>query len=173
MKMLRTLIIVAAIGGLGVACGNAAPPPPAQPAQPAATPAPAPEPAVARGRDLEQDQRAGGHTLTRHVGRTDAELRQRLRDEPGISAASTYSDKATAERVVAAALEQQRDRVAKWQARTGNRPNLTLHVRDSGPIGRSIERRSRTAQPCHDAVVVLRWKGDTFFVLTSYPETQR
>jgi len=169
-KALLALVVLAMAGGLQAGCGHPAPPP-VTPA-PAAAAEPA-RPAVER-RDLSTDERAGGHTLSRHVGRTDAQLRQRLRDEPGISAASTYTDRETAERVVAAALTRQRAKVAKWEDRAGSRPNLTLNIHDDGEaIGRSIARRGRGAEPCHDATVVLRWKGNTFYVLTSYPETRR
>jgi hypothetical protein len=42
----------------------------------------------------------GGHTLARHVGKTDAELIERLRREPQISSASTYTDRgAVADRI--------------------------------------------------------------------------
>lgn len=51
-------------------------------------------------RDLSLDEAFGGHTLRRHVGRTDEQLRERLKSESNISAASTYTDRATAERVV-------------------------------------------------------------------------
>jgi hypothetical protein len=39
--------------------------------------------------DLSKDEERGGHTLERHVARADEELRQRLRRERNISAAST------------------------------------------------------------------------------------
>ena len=48
--------------------------------------------------DLQADERLGGHTLARHVGRTDQELHERLRRDPQISAASTYTDVMTARR---------------------------------------------------------------------------
>jgi hypothetical protein len=124
-------------------------------------------------RDLTIDEQRGGHTLARHVGRTDAQLRQRLRDEPGISAASTYTDRDTAERVVALALTKSERKIAAWAARGGTRPNLTLNVHvDGEPIGRSIARRGTGAEPCHDAIVVLRARGDAYYVLTSYPEVR-
>src|SRR5262245_62492121 len=55
-------------------------------------------------RDLSVDEAMGGHTLARHVGKSDDELATRLRNEPQISSASTYTDRVTAERVVGAAL---------------------------------------------------------------------
>lgn len=128
-------------------------------------------------RDLSVDEERGGHTLDRHVGKTDAELRARLARERQIAAASTYVDTETAEATVAAALEQQARRVRAWRARRGPRPNLALDY--DGPsttrIGRMLRRGARTAVECDDAVVVLRWdnRRDDFYVLTSYPERRR
>src|SRR6516164_7199323 len=50
-------------------------------------------------------------TPSRHVGRTDDELRDRLRRERNITAASSWTDRATAEQVVAGALRAERGRV--------------------------------------------------------------
>jgi Bacterial CdiA-CT RNAse A domain len=110
------------------------------------------------------------------VGQSDADLSQRLRQEPRISAASTYTDRDTAERVVARALVQHRARIDQWLARQGPRPNLALdyHGARGEPIGRSLMRRGRQAVVCTDALVVLRWDGRVgFYVLTSYPEVSR
>src|SRR3954469_23577240 len=74
--------------------------------------------------DLAADEKLGGHTLERHVGRTDADLAERLRHESNISAASTYDDAATARRVVAAAIDRNRGRLQTWSDRNGPRPNL-------------------------------------------------
>jgi hypothetical protein len=147
---------------------------PARPGQPTAR---GEARAEADGRyDLQRDEKRGGHTLARHVGKSDQELRDRLRREPRISAASTYSDLGTAERVVARALDRERARVDKWLGRRGSRPNLALDYRGDQrePIGRSLTRRSSRPVACSDAVVVLRWDGRRgFFVLTSYPEVSR
>ena len=146
-----------------------APPAPGPPATP-----PAPVPGA---RDLREDERRGGHTLERHVGKTDAQLRARLQRDRRISAASTYTDLPTAERVVGETLDRARRRGGRWAGRTGRRPNLALDF-DGDPrvvIGRSLRRGEAAAEDCHDAVVVLRWdeaSGD-YFVLTSYPEVRR
>lgn len=133
--------------------------------------------AQAPRRDLGADERCGGHTLARHVGRTNAQLAQRLREQPDISAASTYPDKDTAELVVGAALARDRSKVKSWSARRGSRPNLALRYRapKTKPIGRSWQRGKVAPESCFDAVVVLRWDTgrSTFCVLTSYPEVGR
>lgn len=134
-------------------------------------------PEALAARDLGVDERRGGHTIERHVGKTDQELRARLNRERRISAASTYTDLETAERVVASTLERESPQVQRWAARDGRRPNLALDY-DGDPsavIGRSLRRGQREPEGCHDAVVVLRWderQGD-YYVLTSYPEVRR
>jgi hypothetical protein len=128
-------------------------------------------------RDLSVDESMGGHTLARHVGKTDAELADRLRREPQISSASTYTDRGTAERAVGAALAFAGGRLAAWQSRSGRRPNLVLHFVDRSrqPLGRSLSRGRQASVPCDRVLVVLRWdeRSDRFYVLTSYPEAGR
>ncbi len=126
-------------------------------------------------RDLSADEAMGGHTLQRHVGRNDDDLRARLEREPQISSASTYTDRATAERVVGAALEKGSRAFTAWRERSGRRPNFALRYRADGVIGRSIMRGHTASVPCDRAVVVLRWdvRRDRYYVLTSYPEEGR
>lgn len=126
-----------------------------------------------RARDLSQDEAAGGHTLRKHVGRTDDQLRERLRDEPNIAAASTWTDRETAERAVGIALEQNRDKIDRWLHRTGGHPNLVIDYDgdSSHPIGCSLRRDSNEPRPCAHAIIVLRWVApNDYYVLTSYPE---
>jgi len=133
--------------------------------------------AQAPRRDLAADERCGGHTIDRHVGRTNKQLADRLRQEPQISAASTYTDLTTAETVVGLALARERSRIAAWSERRGSRPNLAVRHRVPGPkpIGRSWRRGKVAPEACFEAVVVLHWDvaRGAFCVLTSYPEVGR
>ena len=125
--------------------------------------------------DLSADDAIGGHTLARHVGKTDDELRARLRREPDISSASTYTDRATAEAVVGAALSSPPRSFETWRNRIGSRPNFVLHFAAHRVIGRSMGRHRSDAVPCENALIVMRWdvRRERFFVLTSYPEERR
>ena len=126
---------------------------------------------VSANRDLTQDEAAGGHVLRKHVGRSDDELRERLDREQNISGASTYTDRATAERVIGAAIAQNRARIQGWINRTGGHPNLVLDYNADGPLGRTLNRGDSQPRPCSHAVVVLRYDPPTsYHVLTSYPE---
>jgi hypothetical protein len=131
-----------------------------------------------KARDLSRDDLLGGHTLKRHVAKTDDELRARLHEEH-ISAASTYTDRTTAERTVAAALKQNEDKVSGWVNQRGSHPNLVLDYDAPAPIGRTLSRGANGSASCSHAVVVLKHieaaasalpLDDSFFVLTSYPQ---
>jgi len=121
--------------------------------------------------NLSADEQTGGHTLERHIGRTDEELQERLRRERHISAASTYNDRAAAEHAVAEAIQQNQDRIQRWSQRTGGHPNLVLDYHGDQPVGRVLNRGESHSVPCSNAVVVLKWVGpNRYYVLTSYPE---
>lgn len=124
-------------------------------------------------RDLSQDEEEGGHTLSKHVGRTDEELRERLRHEPRITAASTWTDLETAERAVGIALQQNRNKIERWLSHGSGHSNLVVDYNGEPtlPIGRSLRRGAHQPQPCSHAVIVLKWAGPSrYYVLTSYPE---
>lgn len=120
--------------------------------------------------DLARDEERGGHTLRKHVGRSDQELRERLQREPDISAASTWTDRAAAEETVGAALREEHGKIERWTQRGERRANLALHFDAGREIGRSLARGAAQAVPCKQAVIVLRADGDGFYVLTTYPE---
>lgn len=124
---------------------------------------------------LDRDEAAGGHTLSRHVGQSDGELRSRLRRERSISASSTFSDRATAEAAVAAGLAQRAEQVSRWRS-GGSRGDLALDYRGERGrwLGRVLRRGDPTPRPASDARIVLRARGDGYYVLTAYPlEEQR
>lgn len=140
------------------------------------TPPPAPGPRASTPNgpwevDLERDEDRGGHTIARHVGRTDAQLQARLRRE-SISAASTYPDLETAERAVRRTLDEHTRRVQLWIDRRAPKANLAIRhrARDGLPTGRILARGAPQSRDAYGAVVVLRWRGEGWYVLTSYPE---
>jgi hypothetical protein len=131
------------------------------------------QPGPGSRRDLSLDESAGGHTLRRHVGRSDEQLLERLDEEPDLSAASTYTDRQSAELAVGTALDASRGKLDRWLERAGGHPNLVLdYDGDSAhPIGRTLRRGQTRSEPCSQAIVVLRWRGPgDYYVLTSYPE---
>lgn len=157
--------MVAALCLCGLACTQAV----QTPAE--SSPTPVPQQKTSSTHDLSVDEDMGGHTLQRHVDRTDAELQERLERERHISAASTYTDRTTAERVVAEAIRQNQDRIQRWLQRPNGHPNLVLDYHGDQPVGRVLNRGESQSIPCSNAVVVLKWAGpNRYYVLTSYPE---
>ena len=123
--------------------------------------------------NLERDEARGGHTVKKHVGQSDAQLQERLDRERNISAASTWTDLATADETVAMALKVEIGRIDPWMRRGYPRTNLALHYDAGHVIGRSLRRGDTQTVDCTSAVIVLRADGpDSFFVLTTYPETR-
>jgi hypothetical protein len=146
--------------------------PPAKTPESRAEPGVSERPASGGSRyDLAKDEARGGHTLSKHVGRTDDELRERLLRERNITAASTWTDRATAEFVIGEALGAERGRVESWMRRGYPRANLALQYDAGRPIGRSIRRGEDRVVDATQAVIVLRADGpESFYVLTAYPE---
>ena len=128
--------------------------------------------AVGHQYDLARDEERGGHTLKKHVGRSDEQLRERLNREH-ISAASTWTDVETAEITVAEALQAEQRRIDNWMRRGYPRANLAIHYDAHRTIGRSLRRGDEQTVDCTGAVIVLRADGpETFYVLTTYPEAR-
>jgi len=126
---------------------------------------------IGPGRDLSHDEAAGGHILRKHVGQTDEQLRERLEQERHITGASTYTDRATAEHAVGAAIAQSQGRIQRWLYGSGGHPNLVLDYDSETPIGRTMNRGENQSHPCTHALVVLKYSGpNEYYVLTSYPE---
>jgi len=109
------------------------------------------------------------------VGQTDEQLRERLEQERHITGASTYTDRAAAERAVGAAIAQSQGRIQRWLYSSGGHPNLVLDYDSETPIGRTMNRGENQSRPCTHALVVLKYDlkysgPHEYYVLTSYPE---
>ncbi len=121
--------------------------------------------------NLQADEQAGGHSLRKHIGRTDDELRQRLERERNISGSSTYTDLAAAECAVGGALAEDADKILRWANREGGHSNFVSDFDSPTPIGRTLNRGEDVPRSCNHAKVVLQWDGPgSYHVLTTYPE---
>lgn len=120
---------------------------------------------------LKRHEAQGGHTLARHVGKDEAWLRGRLADDPRLSRASSFPDIATAEKVIMAAGNANRNTIGEWlrNDRVGSR--ITLDYEGRQKIGISVSRRSPQVFDCFKARIVLQSvKGPDYFILTAYPD---
>lgn len=124
------------------------------------------------GGSLEAHERAGGHLLARHVGKSAEQLRQRLENDSRISAASSFTDKKTAETAVTAAVSANQKKITSWLK--GDDDRLVITYRSSTPVGISVGRSSSRARDATGVRLVLvrdtRFNGG-WRILTGYPET--
>ena len=118
---------------------------------------------------LREQERLGGHTIERHVGKSLDYLRNRLRYS-SIRAASTYYEANQAGQVIVNALNANSGRVNSWLSGGGSR--LTLSYQHRRYLGIVLERGKTTPRNSSLIRIVLQKKSSApngYFVLTSYP----
>lgn len=134
----------------------------------------------------------GSHILDKHVGKTGEQLAQRLRDQPTIDAASSFTDLDSAQKYTQDALEyvgppassgqqnagvDNQENIKKWLSRPRSDSSiLTLDpVEFNSVTGRTVEAgnpRASGAQDTHTVKVVLKYKNGLhppYVVYTSMP----
>jgi hypothetical protein len=129
--------------------------------------------AIRRGAiTLAAEEAAGGHTIARHVGRSEAQLRARLAAEGRITAASTFRTLPEAERAIGEALRAQQATIKAW-AQTAQIGQSKALTHDAGRIvGFGVLRAGNTTVQMSRLTVVIRKvsdRGRIYFVLTAYP----
>jgi hypothetical protein len=100
----------------------------------------------------------GGHTLAKHVGKSEEFLRNRLATEPHITAASTFYDRQTAETTLSAFMDANAVEIAGWLRRSDF--GITLYGRLLQPVGIVILRGETRPVESTGIRVVLRRSSD-------------
>ncbi|MFJ7798550.1 RNase A-like domain-containing protein [Pseudomonas sp. NPDC096950] len=126
---------------------------------------------IVPGGGLAAHEAQGGHLIAKHVGRTDAQLLQRLADEPNIPAASTFLDRATAEATVAKALADNKQRIDKFLRRSKGKTMITHQFPQ--PVGVSVPNGHTSSLPASKVLLILIKEPrlpEGYFLLTGFPE---
>jgi hypothetical protein len=111
--------------------------------------------AVRRGvLSLAAEEAAGGHTLARHVGRTEAQLRARLIQQPAIDAASTFRSLGAAERAVSATLRANRSAIQIWAKAAKPGQTKAFQYTASKIVGHGVVRATSKLTETSRVVVV-------------------
>lgn len=115
----------------------------------------------------------GGHTFERHIGKTEAELRQRLSLRPTMTGSSTFYKVSVAEDAISRALKFNAQYIKNWAStgRTGSRLEIDFFAGNeigfglktaSGPVIKSCKLR---------VVLILQtFQGKPYYVLTAFPK---
>ena len=116
-----------------------------------------------------QEGDALGHTLSKHVNVTDADLRQRILRE-GRAEASRFFDRAAADQAVTEALRRDADAVRAFA--TSKQSWMSVRVVLDRPIGVVVTADGRRI-PTRQLVVWLGKDADGVYIRSSYPELPR
>ncbi len=120
---------------------------------------------------LAQSEALGGHTLARHVGRTELQLRERLAREPRIPAAGTFPSRNVAEAVVAEALDRDAGAIARWLPDAMPGATRGFNYTAGRPIGQGVIRATDSLVDMSRIRLVLRRTNGPapYVILTAYP----
>ncbi|MFD4930403.1 ribonuclease YeeF family protein [Peribacillus butanolivorans] len=126
---------------------------------------------LAPGGGLAAHEVKGGHLIERHVGKTDEELLERIRNNPRINGSSTFKDRAIAEKVASKVLSDINNKKAieSWLSNPQSKSNLVLTYKGTEVIGRGVKRGSTTVENMTNARIVLKKDGEGNYILTGYP----
>ncbi|MGH7660116.1 MAG: RNase A-like domain-containing protein [Vulcanimicrobiaceae bacterium] len=126
------------------------------------------QPLAFPGIDLQSIEGPDGHTLRRHVGKSDDEIRARaLRTHHDVS---TFDDEVTAQSSVDEAFAENQSRIGRWL--DAGRGNLALHVHFSHTIGRIFRFDHQRTEPAENADVILERRPampQGYTVITAFP----
>ncbi|MEW5753832.1 RNase A-like domain-containing protein [Pseudomonas lactis] len=109
---------------------------------------------IVPGGGLAAHEAAGGHLMEKHVGKTDQQLLDRLRQEPHIPAASTFHDRATAELAISKVLDNNQDKIKDFLE--GNNQQIVITQPSPEPIGTSFKKNTTTPVPGKEIYLIIR-----------------
>jgi hypothetical protein len=117
--------------------------------------------------------RIGGHTVARHIGKTEAELNARLLAEPRIPAATTFKTLEAAEKTLYQALRANKTAIETWAktARPGARQAFEYSA-GSQVLGEGVVRATGVLTQMTRMRFVLKmesYNGMTYYILTAFP----
>jgi hypothetical protein len=112
----------------------------------------------------------GQHTMERHVGWSDEQLIDRLNSNKRISAASTYNNEATAQRVVNESIASNRTTINEWLSRAKPGASKEIYYSTNNTIGRGINRGETSIGSRTNSKTILRkTPNGGFDIVTSFP----
>ena len=123
------------------------------------------------GGGLDFHEAAGGHTLKKHVGKTEAELAQRLDSEKRISGASSFTYRSVAEAAIAEAMSKKQSANDSWMKSRANR--YTIDYDANKIIGITMRRGASKATQTSRLRIILQRSNKLppgYFILTAYPQ---
>ena len=125
---------------------------------------------IVPGGGLAAHEKAGGHLVDRHVGKTEAELFDRV-STGNTKTASTFTDRATAEAVTSKVIDSNHSKIQSYLSGS-QKGYLELDYESSAAIGISVTRGATSAVPATNARIIIGRDPsmpDGYKIITGYP----
>jgi Bacterial CdiA-CT RNAse A domain len=123
-------------------------------------------------RNIADHENLGGHTIERHVGKSENWLQNRLKNDPNIPTASTFRNEAAANRTQGRFANRYKNEIEAW-LKSGKR-DFVRDIDMEEPIGTVLERGHSKATETSRARLVIRRDSSPrgWYVHTSFPVEQ-
>jgi RHS repeat-associated protein len=109
---------------------------------------------IVPGGGLTTHEARGGHLIEKHIGRSDVQLAKRLEDEPWLGKASTFYDRATAEKAMSSVIATNKTVIAKFIKSRDNQIIISDSV--PYPVGVVLRRKASAVKPVSGVYLLLR-----------------
>jgi hypothetical protein len=117
--------------------------------------------------------RIGGHTLLKHVGKTEAQMRARLAAEPKRSVVPSFTNQQAAEWAISEAMNANATLIKSWANSAGSYSRFDFIFDVGRNVGCGVVRESGTVVPMSKVKIILKYQkynGMPYYILTSYLE---
>ncbi|WP_191630152.1 RHS repeat-associated core domain-containing protein, partial [Pseudomonas fluorescens] len=124
---------------------------------------------IVPGGGLAAHEAQGGHLIAKHIDRTEAQLRDRLRAEPNIPIASTFPSRTAAESTVSSVMEKNKKTIDDFMI--GNARKIVITEPMSTPVGVGVVRLSGKLESLAVVKLILQKSRNSpsgYIILTGY-----
>jgi hypothetical protein len=115
--------------------------------------------------------RLGGHTIAKHVGKTEEQLKKRLMLEPHLRFASSFIDLQTAERAISEVMRAQALQIQRWASSATRNSTLRI-IGDVGhTVGYTLARGAGTVSNSTKIMIIAKmtaYNEMPYFILTAF-----
>lgn len=115
----------------------------------------------------------GGHTVLKHVGKTEAQLRERLRLEPRRETVSSFTNLEIAEWALSETVRLNAQAIEIWAKTSSANGTLTVLADVGRSVGYGVVRKTDKLVEMRKVKIVLKMQrnnGMPYYILTSYLE---
>lgn len=124
---------------------------------------------IVPGGGLAAHEAQGGHLIAKHIDRTEAQLRDRLRAEPNIPIASTFPSRTAAESTVSSVMKKNKKTIDDFMI--GNARKIVITEPMSTPVGVGVVRLSGKLESLAVVKLILQKSRNSpsgYIILTGY-----